>query len=985
VGLINKNVKNFSKWAVFSLFFCTLLLCTTFAFRAKADFTEPEAAPPENNQYPYITIDGTDQAKTGALRLGTSDSSAPYNYQLEVRGEGAMISNSNIDNNLKVSETSDTLYVDAENSKVCVGSCLGVSQAKLEVSGQGMLINAGNYGTGLYATSSDSEAIYGQGDKYGIQGLASGAVNYGILAVNTSGIAVEGVASSPAVLSSVAGISDSGIGVYGRNSNPLGLWAGYFDGRLESNADIVGAKFLAKNLQNSLVPFTSGQIAGEYPYAGSQVKLFDGTHVWLVDNNKIYKIRSTDGFQIFSASVGANPTDVMFDGNNIWVTVAGAGVEKIIKMNPYTGATVCSLGLDSGDDPRGIVFDGVYYWVISSGSGELVKLNSSCQEQDIDINDGAGVKRISITSFGDSLKKIIFNGSYLWITSSRERAVINVNPSSGEAVRWDGLSLDNPQSIFYDNNYYWVLNSGNNTVTQINLSSNKTCSESPLDKCESDLDCTGKGACFAWPQAVNTYDTSANPSEIEFDGTYFWISNNTGLKRILAADSTVVTDFNLGFAPSGLVFDGTYLWLNSATELVKIYSGSNYGITDFHDLLTLQLNNPLIQQTGHFATSGSAKIGDSSSDKLTVTGNLKADNNVWGDETNGDVFASTQYSNTWINTNGPEHLSGTYVYAVLASRNGKVYAATSTGKIFYTENRGSSWVLVGNLGSVKDLAEDSDGYLYAAAATAGEGRVYKSIDAGATWNNTGLLNGASGVDSVMVGHDGTLYAGTGNNGDVFKSTNGGLNWANTGNLNRSGEDANGVHDLLEGSDHTLYAAASNTGSVFRSTDGGTNWTSSPRLDTSSIIDSVAEAPDGTVYAAARTGAGTDLIYKTTDHGLNWSKTTSNISAAVILSMHIASNGTIFIGSSPNGNIYYSEDGGISWAESADLPGAVEIYDIIEGTDGSLYAGTGDQGDVYRLDFDPLEAGTYDCPAGHYLKNVFSNYLGQVTRLECRPL
>src|SRR5437870_306001 len=81
-------------------------------------------------------------------------------------------------------------------------------------------------------------------------------------------------------------------------------------------------------------------------------------------------------------------------------------------------------------------------------------------------------------------------------------------------------------------------------------------------------------------------------------------------------------------------------------------------------------------------------------------------------------------------------------------------------------------------------------------AGAGQGGVFKSTDAGATWravtDNKGL--GTLAISALAVGPDGTVYAGTGdvpdrasNDGDtgrkgfgVYRSTNGGASWSLVG-------------------------------------------------------------------------------------------------------------------------------------------------------------------------------------------------------------
>lgn len=641
-----------TKWAIFSLFFCFLLLIGIFGNNAKADQTEPTAPPPEQNMPAYLTIGEENQVKKGALRLGTDDVSSPFYYQLEVLGEGARISEVQADNNLKIRKSTgvacvddtpcgadeycsygycrqDTLYVNADNDKVCIGPCLDIEGSKLEVSGGGMLVSKGS----IYAASSDNQAFYGQGDSYGVQGVSSGIDNYGIWAYSALDTALQGF-NANYNYSPVYGYSENGYGIYGYNKNSYGLWAGYFEGRVESNADVSGAKFLPTQLQYSLVPFTSGQVAGSYNLGNISVKHFDGTHLWAVDSSKLYKIRAADGFKIFEVSVGSNPTDVIFDGNYIWVTVAGANAVK--KLNPYSGGEECSVTITN---PQSIVFDSQHYWVTAeddaSGQGILIKVDNTC----------AQVGEISLTTNSFSLGKIIYNGSYLWALATNDDtgvgSVININPSTDDAMRWKDIG-NSPADIFFDNYYYWVTSTDNDSVTRYYLSESKVCSQ--LDSggnpvtCQTDAKCSdeGFGACsFAVPQPLGAYNTGDEPSHIAFDGTYIWVTNvvDQNLTRLLAADPSQTENYSLGFTPTGLLFDGTYLWVSSSTGLTKIYSGTGMGSTDLRDTLTLQFNNPLIQQSGSISIDGSGRVGGD----MTAEGELEVGVNIWGEEGAGDV------------------------------------------------------------------------------------------------------------------------------------------------------------------------------------------------------------------------------------------------------------------------------------------------------------------------------------------------------------
>jgi len=928
-----------SKWVIFCLFFCVLLITAILCLGNKvlADVNDPMAPPPEKNTPAFLNISGEYQIKRGALRLGTDDVTSPFNYQLEVVGEGAKISNVIADENLKVSNTIDTLFVDAANNKVCLGPCLNIAGTKLEVSGYGMIVN-GDANTGIFAVSSDSEAIYGIGTTYGVQGLSSGTDNYGIWAVSVLGTAVEGVNQSYSY-SSVYGQSDTGYGIYGTNTNPASLWAGYFVGRVESNSDVSGAKFVPTQLQSSLVPYTSGQVSDSYTISNTAgdpiVKYYDGTYLWIIDDSRLHKVRATDGFKIFDVAVGANPTDVIFDGNYIWVTVGGGEVQKI---DPYSGIEECSLAVTN---PQSITFDSQHYWVTAEdgdGNGVLAKMDSACTQ--IGGN-------IDLTTSSFSLGKIIYNGSYLWALATNDDtgvgSVVNINPSTNDAMRWDGLIGSSPSDIFFDNYYYWVTSTDSDSVTRYYLSESKVCSQLDNDDpvaCQTDIDCSagGFGTClFVVPQSFGTHDTGDEPAYMAFDGTYIWAANVAGqsLTRLLAADPSQTTSFTLGFTPTGLLFDGTYLWISSSTGLTKMYSGSGYGSTDLRDTLTLQFNSPLIQQDGSIDISGSGKIGGN------VTGGweLTADYNVWGT----------------LNSDGSDVIAA-YGWALLDEMP-KDLPENSFPR------------------DIMDLLEASDGYIYASSKY--WGYTWRSNDDGDNWEELGrhphnsdetlatlLLYGNDMIETS----DGTIYMGTGDG--TWKPSEGNLECplgmiVKWDPIFDNGDGTFGawvkVVDFYSDVPCTCREGVDNGNQCLINSDcagfdDGTDeiWCRSNVGDVYSLLEVTVDTTD---YLYAGTQGG--HIFRS-DNGFATSRdiATPAPNSGRVMSFVESSNGYVYAGTGgtpkTDSHIYRAESGTNTWEAVYrwDDEEVEYVHKLLEGSDGNLYAATGD------VDDDSLQAHVY---------------------------
>jgi hypothetical protein len=474
--------------------------------------------------------------------------------------------------------------------------------------------------------------VYGQGATAGIQGVASGN-NAGVKG-SAVDVAITGLSTSG---NRISGYSTQGAGIYGATTNYSGLWAGYFLGRLESNSDVSGAKFVPTTLGSSLVPYTVGQIAGAYSYTNANPVYFDGTNIWTISNDKLYKIRASDGFNLLELTLGNSPTSVAFDGTYIWVTMAygDSTPDKILKLDPLTGSGsgLCSVALTAGDNPSSVIFDGQYYWASTSGSKKVFKIfGADCSIQ-------------NTQTFGSPILKIIFDGTYVWGLST-DGHLYKINPSDMTFTDYNGFIGTSPKAMVYDNYYFWVANQSIDTggsVTKLYV------------------DASGQLRVFG------TYPVGDNPSYLAFDGGWLWVGNTNSQTatrlaaadprqsgicsgsptkcalsgKTCSADSDCLTehriDFTLGFNPTGMLFDGMNIWIGSnGTTLKKYYSGRGWDMTDLSGALTLQNNSTLVQQSGSITIDGSGKIGGGT----VASGDVSAPHNVWGGSADSIVTVS---------------------------------------------------------------------------------------------------------------------------------------------------------------------------------------------------------------------------------------------------------------------------------------------------------------------------------------------------------
>ncbi|MFY0602638.1 MAG: T9SS type A sorting domain-containing protein [Flavobacteriaceae bacterium] len=254
-----------------------------------------------------------------------------------------------------------------------------------------------------------------------------------------------------------------------------------------------------------------------------------------------------------------------------------------------------------------------------------------------------------------------------------------------------------------------------------------------------------------------------------------------------------------------------------------------------------------------------------------------------------------------------------------AHRNGAdVSDWTSIGP--YSHTNTASWS--SGQGRVNVVAVDpSNSNTFYVGAPAGG--IWKSTDAGINWSPlTDYLPqiGVSGI-AVHPTDSNTIYIATGDDdaGDssaigVWKSTDGGATWNNTGSLNGNPNSMNEIY--IHPNNHDTVLVATSTG-VHKTTDGGVNWT---RKLNANILDIKMKPGDPTIwYAASRT-----TFYKSSDSGETFTSipvTGFFNSSRMVIDVTPADPEIVYFLSASNSNafngIYKSTDSGESFTKTAE--------------------------------------------------------------------
>jgi hypothetical protein len=135
----------------------------------------------------------------------------------------------------------------------------------------------------------------------------------------------------------------------------------------------------------------------------------------------------------------------------------------------------------------------------------------------------------------------------------------------------------------------------------------------------------------------------------------------------------------------------------------------------------------------------------------------------------------------------------------------------------------------------------------------------------------------------------------------------------------------------------------------------------PKLETvfssdQPVIWSVAQAPDGALYAATGHRGRLFRIDKSGKASVVWTAEEPEI-----FSLAVDSKGVLYAATSPDGKIYRLDQGKVS---EYFAPHTKYIWALAAGPDGALYAGTGDQGKIFRIEPDGRGEVYYDTGQSH---------------------
>jgi photosystem II stability/assembly factor-like uncharacterized protein len=220
----------------------------------------------------------------------------------------------------------------------------------------------------------------------------------------------------------------------------------------------------------------------------------------------------------------------------------------------------------------------------------------------------------------------------------------------------------------------------------------------------------------------------------------------------------------------------------------------------------------LLLVTSYYANCQWVRLDSLSKCVFCITSKI---GNLYAGTTYGGVFISQDEGLTWSQINNG--LTNTNVRSILV-KGSKLFAGTEGG-VFVSLNNGANWSSVNN-GLISHevfclIAKDSSIY----AATRGGG-IYVSENNGNNWTSRNNGLGNLFVETIYLsGND--IYAGT--DEGVYISHNGGANWLekNAGIPNNPWGSLCSIESFTQ-NNVGVYASATSAG-IIKSVDGGESW------------------------------------------------------------------------------------------------------------------------------------------------------------------
>jgi len=267
---------------------------------------------------------------------------------------------------------------------------------------------------------------------------------------------------------------------------------------------------------------------------------------------------------------------------------------------------------------------------------------------------------------------------------------------------------------------------------------------------------------------------------------------------------------------------------------------------------------------------------------------------IFAGTTYGGVFKSTDNGQSWNQSNSG--LTDTCVTCFAFSSNGHVFAGTWSQGIFRSTDDGQTWMAT-NSGltdlsppGIRGIDLSSTGIVFAARA----GGVFRSTDEGMSWRtvNKGIVF-VEMTSLVVEPRSGYVFAAAAfaSGGTLYRSVNNGDSWTDL-----SAQADGAIKALTVSPDGHIFFCVGQTPYVRWTKDLGDtffgHWMGPDKVHPQSLL--------ATERIGLLTGTQGYGVYQSADDGLTWFRISNGLRPTWIYSLASNSDGTIFAGSDSDG-------------------------------------------------------------------------------------
>ena len=527
----------------------------------------------------------------------------------------------------------------------------------------------------------------------------------------------------------------------------------------------------------------------------------------------------------FTASNGGLYTSTNY-GTTWSLKVAQTSVSGLIYDSSLTNAFICD-----NTNIYSIVFktDGyvTFNTITSAGNHNWKTLTST-----------SDFSKIYATYYDSNIYGIMMVSTNLGLTWNKIEIYDNAAPK-----RWTSIYTVDGTNVLCsetNNGFLYVSNTGDNFTSYSNLGANSwnsICASSDFSKiyaCNNNYVYTSSNSGVNWKVNTNYSGTWKNILSNSSGSTVTAIRSTGNVLISTNSGSTWVDITRSNTAAYSSSYDG-YNILSCETTNGYIWKSSNSGLT--WNQISIK-TNPAVSWTGAAASYDGSKMAIATS--------------------NGGVYTSTDYGNTW-------------------------FKSTNTNSLMFSNMRGSS-----NLSTLI-------GCRFA-------DYVYTSTNFGLTWKQI-TMSGSAYWSKACVSQDGTIMAVSGGiSGYVYVSTNSGNTWLQT---LYSGDWSNGLAMSSDGK--YMIAIQSNT-QLYTSNDTGNTWVLRTQTGSQNYTGCTMNSSGSVMYYINWWGR----IMISTNYGVDWSVLTNSPNGSSVRNISCSGDGRIVVLGVDSGNIYYSVNTGLTW-------------------------------------------------------------------------